>query len=145
MINAATSPEHIYTFKEERFVDGPDADYMPAYKASYAGESAYLYLDGRSYDEFTADYSSTTNAAYSEDLPAAGYVRPYWTKDRKNNQTIAGTDMRPFFKAAKPTDFQIICAGQDGLFGEDSTNPMGEGAKKGQSSKAEANQLSVQL
>jgi hypothetical protein len=27
--------------------------------------------------------------------------------------------MRPFFKAVNPSTFQIICAGQDGLFGAD--------------------------
>lgn len=122
VINAAKSPERLYPFAETRFIDdGSDTDLMPAYKASYSGESAYLYLDSRSYDDLTADYTSITNAAYAEDLPAAGYVRPYWSEIRANTGALTPPDLRDDYKPMNPSKFQIICAGQDGLFGADAT------------------------
>ncbi|MCI0358188.1 MAG: type II secretion system GspH family protein [Planctomycetaceae bacterium] len=117
---AAGSSEHLYPFKEERFIDGSDTDVMPAYKAIYSGESAYLYLDSRSYDDLT-DYSSTLNAAQALDLPGAGYARPYWSETRATAGALTPPDLRDDYKAMNPTSFQIICAGQDGLFGADAT------------------------
>jgi prepilin-type N-terminal cleavage/methylation domain-containing protein len=117
---AATSAEHLFPFKEERLIDGSDADLIPAYKAIYSGESAYLYLDSRSYDDMT-DYTSTVNAAKAEDLPAAGYARPYWSETRATAGALTPPDLRDDYKAMNPTSFQIICAGQDGLFGDDAT------------------------
>src|SRR4030095_10531419 len=115
---ASPSAEHLFPFKEERFVDDADADYIPAYKAIYSGESAYLYIDSRSYDELTEDYANPqTRAAYASDLPVAGYTRPYWSEDRAS--TNASLPQWQQFKPKNPTSFQIICAGQDGEFGVD--------------------------
>ncbi len=123
VLNAPKSPEHIYTFREERFINNETTDYLPAYKANYAGESAFLYIDSRSYDDLTDDYNAPLTAAYSVDFGAANYVRPYWSEDRANSLAITGTDLRPFYKPKNPSKFQIICAGQDGLFGNDLPPP----------------------
>ena len=120
VINSPKSPERFYPFQEPRFFNG-DSDLMPAYKASYSGETAYLHLDSRSYDELTSNYNDPTTAAYSADFGAANYVRPYWSETRATSGATTPPDLRDDFKPMNPTTFQIICAGQDGLFGNDAT------------------------
>jgi hypothetical protein len=111
------SPEHLFPFKEERFINS-DGDFVAAYKAIFSGESAYLYIDSRSYDDLTDDYANPqTRAALAADLPVAGYTRPYWSEDRAS--TNASLPLWQQFKPKNPTSFQIICAGQDGEFGVD--------------------------
>jgi prepilin-type N-terminal cleavage/methylation domain-containing protein len=115
---AATSPEKLFTFEEDRFFDGADADYLPSYKAQYSGETCYIYMDARSYDNLANFTDATTTAAsraYAEDV-AFGYTRPYWSETPADT---SGT----VFKAMNPTTFQIVCAGQDGEFGLDPATP----------------------
>ena len=82
---------------------------IPSYRAAYAKDTFYLYLDSRSYDDLV--YNHTTDpstGAYAEidgnvtTLTHEMVTRPYATN--------AGTPMNP-------TSFQILCAGQDGLWG----------------------------
>jgi len=119
VLNASSTPERLYPFKEERLIDGADAtDVMPSYKAIYSGETAYLYIDSRSYDQLTDDYTTPARAAYAED-PSAGYIRPYWSEDRTSSAALTPPDLRDDYKPMNPTTFQIIGAGQDGLFQSD--------------------------
>jgi hypothetical protein len=115
---AAGSPEKLFPFHEERFVDAGDADYLPSYKAQYSGETCYIYMDARSYDNLTEDYTVPTSAAYAED-PSFGYTRPYWSETRATVGAVTPPDLRDDYKAMNPTTFQIICAGLDGEFGLD--------------------------
>jgi prepilin-type N-terminal cleavage/methylation domain-containing protein len=108
-------PERLFPFKEERLIDGADGDFIPSYKSLYSGETAYLYIDSRSYDDLTDDYTTPNRAAYAED-PSAGYIRPYWSETRTSTAPVSPPDLRDDFKPMKDTSFQIICAGQDGLF-----------------------------
>jgi prepilin-type N-terminal cleavage/methylation domain-containing protein len=115
---AAGSPEKLFPFKEERFLDGADADFLPSYKAQYAGETCYIYMDARSYDNLANFTDATTTAAsraYAEDI-SIGYTRPYWSETPADT---SGT----VFKAMNPTTFQIVCAGLDGEFGLDPATP----------------------
>jgi hypothetical protein len=88
-----------------------DGDAFPAYIATYAKDTFYLYIDSRSYDELTSDFTDPTTAAFGElstvpaNLPNITHdmvVRPY--------ATDSGSAMNP-------TSFQILCAGQDGDWG----------------------------
>ena len=123
VLSAAKSPERLYPFKEQFLIDGAEAtdDVMPAYKANYCGESAYLYMDSRSYDELTEDYPTLLRAAYSEDLPGGGYARPYWSENRTSSAALTPPDLRDDYKPMNQTTFQIITTVQDGLFGADAT------------------------
>jgi prepilin-type N-terminal cleavage/methylation domain-containing protein len=113
---AAGSPERHFPFKEERLIDGGDADFLPSYKAAYSGETFYLYLDSRSYDELIADFTSTARGAFGED-PSFGNTRPYWSETRASTNTTLPLWRQ--FKPMNPTSFQIISAGQDEEFGVD--------------------------
>jgi prepilin-type N-terminal cleavage/methylation domain-containing protein len=91
---------------------------VPSFQARYCKETNYIYIDSRSYALFTAEFSAAPPAApvfaYADD-PTAG-VRPYWTST--TNATNPGATLnRDKYQAAKPTAFQVICAGQDGDFG----------------------------
>lgn len=123
---AAGSPEHIYPFKEDRLITSDD-DLMPSYRAIYSKETFYLYLDQRSYDDFLNFTNATTTAnsrAFGE-LRTLGETRPYWSEIRATTGPLPAlpASLLPHFKAMNPTSFQIICAGQDGLFGADPPTP----------------------
>jgi hypothetical protein len=61
--------------------------------------------------------ASSTIFATAED-PSLNYVRPYWSENLAAGQTAASTAaMNVKFKPMNPTSFQIVCAGQDGVFG----------------------------
>jgi type II secretion system protein G len=106
---------------------------VPSYQAKFAKETNYIYIDSRSYMPLTVNFSATPPNpnvpyyAYSED-PSVG-VRPYWTKTKNTAKPTATLD-REEFKAVNPTTFQIICAGQDGDWGNLATDlkyfPTGE-------------------
>ena len=124
---AAGSPEKIYPFKEDRLISS-DNDGMPSYRAIYSNETFYLYLDSRSYDDFLNFANSTTTAnsrAFGE-LRTLGETRPYWSEIRSTTTPTPAVPLTAHFKAMNPTSFQIIGAGQDGLFGVD---PPNAGAK----------------
>lgn len=108
-----------FEFDETRLEDA-DIDNVPAYKAKYCKDTHYLYIDSRSFDEPNVDelLVADTNDAARFAYPGAfanpntdNWVRPY------ANDT--GT------KGMNATSFQIICAGQDGLFGEDGDRSVG--------------------
>jgi prepilin-type N-terminal cleavage/methylation domain-containing protein len=118
---AATSAEKVFPFKEDRLVTS-DNDAMPSYRALYSKETFYLYVDARSYEELTA---VDTIRAFGE-LTSLGTARPYWSEARAtmvNPVTSEPHPWKPHFKPVNPTSFQIICAGQDGLFGDDPPGP----------------------
>jgi hypothetical protein len=86
-----------------------DGDAFPSYAATYAKNTYYIYIDHRSYDELVFNAATDpTTGAYAEIDPSVTtlthemVVRPY--------ATDTGT-------AVNPTTFQILCAGQDGLWG----------------------------
>lgn len=103
----STSPKRYYQFDEKRLIagtdDGSDGDDFPSYRAPYAGQSCYIYIDARQYSIFL-DFSSGTPPRAQAEEGNSGSVRPY-----VQNATTG----------VYPTTFQIICAGQDGLFGAD--------------------------
>lgn len=100
-----------YEFDQKRLISS-DGDAFPSYLAAYAKDTYYLYIDHRSYDELTADFTDASTGAFAEvDTSSAAAItaiqhdqvtRPY--------ATDAGTGMNP-------TGFQILCAGQDGDWG----------------------------
>lgn len=112
---AAKSPEKFYPFKEDRFVKSEsDTDQFPAYRALYAKDTCYIYIDSRAYSYFVADVTDDTTAAYADGKTDDNYrVRPYWS------EIVAATSPSTTYKPMNPTTFQIICAGQDGLFSAD--------------------------
>jgi prepilin-type N-terminal cleavage/methylation domain-containing protein len=120
---ATNSAEKIFPFKEERLVSS-DGDGMPSYRAIYSKETFYLYLDSRSYDDLLNFTNATTTAnsrAFGE-LRTLGETRPYWSEDRSTTTPTPAVPLTAHFKPENPTTFQIICAGQDGLFGIDPPN-----------------------
>jgi type II secretion system protein G len=118
---AATSPEKIYPFKEDRLVD-EDGDRFPAYRALYSKDTCYIHIDHRSYQYFVADFTDASYRAYADGKNVDGYyVRPYWSEIKASTNTSLPTIQQ--FKPMNPTTFQIICAGQDGLFGLDQATP----------------------
>lgn len=129
----APAPKKYYDFDETRLapltateaptVNGVGQFYdVRSYVAKYAQESHYIYMDSRSYDIFTANFGpsppSSQVYAYAEAVSVG--VRPYWS----DNVSISGATLfRDRFKSVNPTTFQIICAGQDGDFGIDPSDP----------------------
>lgn len=100
-----------YDFDQKRLVSS-DGDAFPSYRAAYAKDTFYLLLDSRSYDELTADFTNASTGAFAElDTSTAAAItaiqhdqvtRPYATDTAT---------------AMNPTSFQILCAGQDGDWG----------------------------
>jgi prepilin-type N-terminal cleavage/methylation domain-containing protein len=120
---SAGSPEKLYPFEEDRLVTSDD-DLMPSYRASYSKETFYLYIDSRSYELLT---TLPALRAYAE-LPTLGTARPYWSEIRATTVNpipprTATAPWKPHYKPMNPTTFQIIGAGQDGLFGDDPPGP----------------------
>ena len=111
-----------YEFDQRRLVDDDlntaytgDTTYttrgypsIPSFRTKYAKDTFYLYLDSRSYDELTSDFTDASTGAYAEidgnvtTLQHDQVTRPY--------ATDTATPMNP-------TSFQILCAGQDGEWG----------------------------
>ena len=109
--------QRYYEFDERRLVD-LDGDGLPSFRAAYARDTFYLYIDSRSYEELTSDFTDPSTGAYAElaDVPAdfaaithEQVTRPY------------ATDVPPSTPAVpvpmNATSFQILCAGQDGDWG----------------------------
>jgi hypothetical protein len=99
-----------YEFDEKRLVDA-DGSGLPSYHTKFAKDTYYLYVDARSYDNVTSDFTTASNGVFAElnTLPAN---LPNITHDQvaRPYATDTGTP-------TNPTTFQILCAGQDGDFG----------------------------
>jgi type II secretion system protein G len=109
--------QRYYEFDERRLVM-LDTDPFPSFRSAYAKDTFYLYLDSRSYDELTSDFTVPSTGAHAEladeyaDFAAITHeqvTRPY------------ATDVPPSLPASpvpmNATSFQILCAGQDGEWG----------------------------
>jgi type II secretion system protein G len=110
--NTSTADFQVYYEFDARKLQDVDGDGIPSCSATYARDTFYIYIDNRSYDNLTSDFTTASNGAFAElDTSSAAaiaaiqhgqVVRPY--------ATDAGTPMNP-------TSFQILCAGQDGEWG----------------------------
>jgi len=102
------SAVNLYDFDQRRLFDGTDTDLVPYYRAPYADETGYILIDNRAYS--LHDQAAETKAQVEgTDTTAQNQVRPYAASSSS---------------FINPTTFQIICAGQDGNFGED-PSPLG--------------------
>jgi prepilin-type N-terminal cleavage/methylation domain-containing protein len=120
-----------YDFKQERVVQtktlqvdvnsngNPVPFVMNAYKPNFAKDTAFVYIDSRTY----AHHSLASRAA-SIDNVAAGFVQPYgdYVKAQEvkaNSQKIQNMTVlqRMAYQYMNPTTFQILSAGQDGEWG----------------------------
>jgi prepilin-type N-terminal cleavage/methylation domain-containing protein len=114
VLGDSTSIKRYYDFDDKRLADETlDDDAFPSYRSVYAKDTYYIYIDSR----FYVPLATTTVLASAED-PSTNAVRPYWSENLMPGQTAASTAATHIkFKPMNPTSFQIICAGQDGLFG----------------------------
>jgi prepilin-type N-terminal cleavage/methylation domain-containing protein len=104
-------PNPVYTGDTTYTLNGYPS--IPSYQAAYAKETFYLYLDSRSYDDLVLSYATdATTGAYGEIDATLTTI----THDMVTRPYLAdtGTPSNPFMN---PTSFQILCAGQDGLWG----------------------------
>ena len=108
---SATARKVYYQFDEKRLVDDTtedgDNDGLNSYRAAYSKQSCYIYCDSRTY-AVHLDWSSGAPPFATAESGNCGNVRPYF-------QDGTGTVYM------NPTTFQILCAGQDGVFGSSST------------------------
>ncbi len=100
-----------YDFDTRRLIDtddddilgltGDDSDDLAVFRPSHAKDTCYIYMDAKHYGNYTA-----ANPAKGESLDTSVelQVRPYTQP--------GGT------KGVNNTTFQIICAGQDGIFSD---------------------------
>jgi len=119
-------PKKYYDFDQTRLSPTLNTD-VPSFKARFCGETFYIYIDSRSYDNphndlwdvcrFVSNDGADTYA-FADD--SASGVRPYWSNAPATNRPSTPPALLPIrdnFKPINPTSFQIICAGQDGDFG----------------------------
>src|SRR5437773_9418358 len=98
----------------------------PSFVAKYCKDTFYVYIDSRSYDYFTSNYMSLSNAngggsptvyAFAEDSTIQeGQVRPYWSDFKDPTSAASLNQNAPIKNKNKPmnqTSFQLLCAGQD--------------------------------
>lgn len=92
---------------ERRLFDGPDADPWKSLRAKYSKDSFIIYIDSRAYPYFGAVTAAGAyvNPAAMAEGDTANSTRPYL------NSALASPDF------VNKTTFQILCAGQDGIFG----------------------------
>jgi prepilin-type N-terminal cleavage/methylation domain-containing protein len=139
------SPKRFYDFNQTRLVvtdQRPASQVLKSFVAQYCGDTFYVYIDSRAYNIPIATLLNANAAAGRTDLiqitalndtrntfavpgdPAGVGVRPYWSSPPALNaglpQNTAYRHMT-MLKPANQTTFQIICAGQDGDFGLDTT------------------------
>lgn len=92
-----------------------DGDQFPSYLAAYAKDTYYLYIDSRSYDELGSP------AAFA----AGAYTGAFAEVDTSSAAAISAIQhdqvTRPYgndsLSPMNATSFQILCAGQDGDWG----------------------------
>ncbi len=117
-------PKRYYDFDQTRLSTTLNTD-VPSFKARFCGDTYYIYIDSRSYDNprtdtwdvcrFSAVDGAPDTYAYADD--SATGVRPYWSNTPASNIPANAQLLRDKFKPVNPTSFQIIAAGQDGDFG----------------------------
>ena len=123
--STAKNFKQFYDFKADRLFD-PDGDSFPSYKAAYAGETAYVYLDSRTY--LLHQYASTAPGgvvqAYGHSGRAAEILAmndpaspQYVALPPANPERQQEIDRRKRYQYMNQTTFQILCAGQDREFG----------------------------
>jgi prepilin-type N-terminal cleavage/methylation domain-containing protein len=115
------NPKRYYDFDESRLFPSA-SDRAPAYRAKFAKDSFYIYIDSRSYLDTCRiqNYGSDSFNSYAYAKTDTNRVRPYWSD--VPNPPPTPTRRREMFKPVNPTTFQIICAGQDGDFGYQTTD-----------------------
>jgi prepilin-type N-terminal cleavage/methylation domain-containing protein len=123
------APKKYYDFDETRLapINPGETQTVPqvgtfydvrAYVAKYCQESHYIYMDSRAYVDlhriqgYGTGPDQVTTYAYAETIENG--VRPYWSETVANTLT----PYRDRFKPMNATTFQILCAGQDGVFGD---------------------------
>lgn len=120
----SSAPMVYYEFDQRRLVDlDPNPLYtgdtvftlngypsIPSFQTKYARDTFYLYLDSRSYDELVFDFNDPLTGAYAE---IDGTLTPP-THDQITRPYATDMGLPNF---VNPTSFQILCAGQDGLWG----------------------------
>jgi len=112
-----------------------------SFTAKYCQDTFYLYLDSRSYDKPLVEYYDLGRFGNETLLPppapqppanyppltfafargTPSFVRPYWSAAKNPNASGSNTAWRNVYKPVNATTFQLICAGQDGDFGFDTT------------------------
>lgn len=102
---------NLYDIDLQRITDA-DSDGYPSYKPAYAGDTAYIHIDSRSYPSH--NINNTSSVVATAEGGFMGSVRPYYDSSVTTGGGIA----------QKPSSFQILCAGQDGVFGADPTGTM---------------------
>jgi prepilin-type N-terminal cleavage/methylation domain-containing protein len=117
-------PKVYYDFDQTRLGQTLNSD-IPSFKARFCGDTYYIYIDSRSYDNprtdtwdvcrFAAFDGAPDTYGYADD--SATGVRPYWSNAPASNVPQNATLWRDKCKPINPTSFQIISAGQDGDFG----------------------------
>lgn len=95
-----------YDFDETRLVD-EDGDGFPAYRSKHAKNTCYIYMESKTYGAHAPGNMPAMAETTTDPLL---HVRPYCLD-------ITSTPI----KAVNPTSFQIICAGQDGEFSNDTS------------------------
>jgi prepilin-type N-terminal cleavage/methylation domain-containing protein len=116
------NPKKYHDFDQTRLVNSAPADRIPCYRAKFSKDSCYIYIDSRSYLHTCRipGYGGDTIATYAYADTTSDGVRPYWSDVL--NPSATTTLPRDRFKPVNPTTFQIICAGQDGEFGYQSSD-----------------------
>jgi prepilin-type N-terminal cleavage/methylation domain-containing protein len=121
LAGAAPTFKKYYDFDQSR-LETTDLDAFPSFKAKHSKDTYYIYIDSRSYDN-SADEIIAVNTNPPQFRFAGAFAEGNFTDGGTLNP---GTEsmVRPYGddtgkKAMNPTTFQLICAGQDGLFGED--------------------------
>jgi prepilin-type N-terminal cleavage/methylation domain-containing protein len=97
----ATASRHgYYEFDQRRLVQNGDSDNIPIYHSRYTRETPYVYVENRNYGQLVQQ-----NCAAKARLPDGTEQRmvPYGSGP---------------MAAMNPTKFQILCAGQDGEWGD---------------------------
>jgi prepilin-type N-terminal cleavage/methylation domain-containing protein len=97
--SAAAVRNSYYEFDEKRLIDD-ETDGIPSYKAKFAKDTPYIYIEARTYNR----HLTTASAASATADGATYYAQPFFADGGA--------------KAINPTKFQIICAGLDGEFGQ---------------------------
>lgn len=101
--NPSAAPATPYDFKPGQLIDD-DGDGFFSYRGAYSKDSSYIYIDSRTYNahayKMMNDKPARAESSGGDELK----VRPYYS--------ATGSVF------INPTTFQILCAGQDGVFSE---------------------------
>jgi len=128
----AANPKKYYDFDQTRLSQAISLD-IPSFKAKFCGDTFYIYIDSRSYDNPLTDATDLCRFQTPDGVNTFGFaddsvngVRPYWSDATSSNAKSvpsgSSTLIRDKYKPINPNKFQIICAGQDGDFGYSSSD-----------------------